>query len=100
MITTYSKKAYRAFLSKELKEYEASIADLTEQERKGLHEWVGNGNRVVENPCCYCDESGRPMDYISAVRLDEDIIGYFERFGFPACAEKEIPEDADAGVPF
>ena len=50
--------------------YLLTIGDITEDEMKDLRDWVNAGKSVYENPCLICDESGRPMDFISACRMD------------------------------
>ena len=56
--------------------YLLTIDDITEGEMKGLLEWVAAGKSVYDNPCLICDESGRPMDFINACRMDLELDEY------------------------
>jgi len=64
-------RAYKKELRKELKDYERTATDLTDEERKDLREWVTGGNSVYYNPYEMCDDNGRHLDYIEAVRTAE-----------------------------
>jgi len=68
-----TKKELKNMLRKELKEYEATIGVLSDEERNDLHEWVANGNSVHDNPGAVSGENGLPMDYINARRLIEEM---------------------------
>jgi len=67
-------KSLKAFLHKELKGYVRSAGCMTEGEKNGLHEWVASGNSVYDNPYYYSDDCGQPMDYISAVRVNDEML--------------------------
>ena len=60
-------------LRKELKRYEAEFGHMTADERKELHEWVARGERVYDNPCLLYREDGRPFDYVTAIRIFQDM---------------------------
>ena len=60
-------------MRRELKQYEASFADLMPDERKALHEWVADGNSVRDNPSLIAGEDGNPLCYITAIRLVADM---------------------------
>ena len=79
---TYTKREIRNVLRRELKQYEASFGDLTSDERKELHEWLTDGNSVYDNPFWIADEDGRPLCYISAIRLVSDMLSYPEDYDF------------------
>ena len=66
-------KEYKVKIRKELKEYERSIVDLTDEERRSLYEWVSDGNSVYDNPCHMAYEGGYPVDYIEAIRTIEEM---------------------------
>jgi len=66
-------KEHKSDLCKELKSYEAEIEDLTDEERKDLHEWVADGNSVYDNPYYMSEDNGKPMDYIEAIRITADM---------------------------
>ena len=59
-----------AILKREAAEYTKTV-DLTRDERQGLNEWIKDGNSVHDNPWHMADESGRPMDFITALRFDD-----------------------------
>ena len=82
MTTTmeYTKKYIKDFLRRELKEYEAWIGDMTDEERKGLRKWVADGCSPYENPCLFCDDDGHAMDYIEAIRIADDMSNHPEDY--------------------
>ena len=86
-------KTEKAFLREELREYMLAAGDLTADEKTDLRRWVSDGNSCYDNPCLLCDESGRPMDFISGCRTNDDMrenpSDYF--FGEPGgtCGEEE-----------
>ena len=83
-------KEYKITLLKELGEYELAIADLTEEERSDLHEWVSNRNSVYDNPYHMVEDDGRtPVDYIEAIRISAEMRGNYHKF-MPDTVE-EIP---------
>lgn len=60
----------RDYLKQELDPYEREMP-MTKGERTGLYQWVCQGNSPYENPSLLADESGRPMDFVSAMRLED-----------------------------
>lgn len=46
----------------------------TEAERADVWYWVRNGIDIYDNPWFYCDETGRPADLVTAMRMDKDCI--------------------------
>jgi len=66
-------KSRKDFLHRQLKEYEAEIGIMTEDERKELHEWVATGNSVHDNPYYIYGEDGHPMNYINAIRYNKEL---------------------------
>jgi len=68
-----NQREMQALLRRELKEYLATISDLTADERKELREWVAEGNSVYGNGYYMCDGNGDPMDYITAERTVTDM---------------------------
>jgi hypothetical protein len=73
-------KEYKKELRRDLGEYERAIADLTDEERTSLHLWVANGNSVYENPYHMTDDSYRPIGYIKAIRITEELWGNSEHY--------------------
>lgn len=53
----------------------------TPEERNELLAWIRNGNDFTTNGDYITDESGRPMDYISASRFMEDICAQYAVMG-------------------
>ena len=70
----YTKYYVRNMLRKGLREYETIIGNMTLEERKELREWVADGNSVNENPYLLYGDNGLPFDYITAIRINEDMI--------------------------
>ena len=54
--------------------YLNKIGDTTEQERSDLRKWVAAGNSPFDNPYLISGENGWPLDFITAVRIDEDMM--------------------------
>ena len=77
---TYSKKEVVEYLRKGLKKYEAMFDDMTEEERKELHEWIAAGNDFNSNPYLLNSEDGWPMDFINASRNAEEMATHPELF--------------------
>ena len=50
--------------------YLLTVGDITKDEMRDLLEWVAAGRSVYDNPCLLYDETGYPMDFISACRMD------------------------------
>jgi len=59
--------------SKNLREYEAAIGNVTPEERKELREWVAAGNQAICNPYYLYGDDGHLLDYISAARIAVDM---------------------------
>jgi len=54
--------------------YLNKIGDATKQEQSDLREWVAAGNSPFDNPYMISGENGWPLDFISAIRIDEDMM--------------------------
>ena len=67
-------KSTKTFLLKELREYMRTVGGMTEDEKNDLHEWVASGNSAYDNPYYYSDDRGQPMDYISAMRVNDEML--------------------------
>jgi hypothetical protein len=72
--TQEDKKWLKAYLNKELRDYLRKIGALTAEENKDLRDWVASGNSVYDNSCLLYDDSGGPMDYITACRINTEMI--------------------------
>lgn len=68
----YSSTLEKQLQLKQLLEYESQHT-LTRQERQQLRRWVRGGNDVSSNPWHYEYGDGWEMDFICALRMDEDI---------------------------
>ena len=53
--------------------YLLTVDGISDDEMHDLVEWVAGGHSVYDNPCLIYDDSGRPMDFISACRLDAEM---------------------------
>lgn len=95
----YVRKDLSGMLPMGLQEYEATFGRLSQSERKELHEWVNAGNQVICNPWYMAGEDGRPLDYITASRIVDDMIASPEDFGI-GCNPKPGDCDDDNEIPF
>ena len=64
-------------LMAQLEEYEQNM-QMNKVERKELHAWVANGHSPYDNGDYIYGEDGCPMDFISASRLAEEQIQWFD----------------------
>ncbi len=55
--------------------YLAKYPDVTKEEKKELMQWLKQGNSPYSNDRYVCDESDRPVDFIAAIRAEQE---YFE----------------------
>jgi hypothetical protein len=93
----YTIKEYMALLFKELKEYEAEIGGMTAEERKQLRKWVADGGSVCDNPWGMCADNDHSIDYITAIRIIDDIwYNPDDYFG----VSKTAPDALDDNIPF
>jgi hypothetical protein len=83
---------------KELTEYLLDIGDITDAEMNDLLVWVESGNSAYDNPWYYSDERGRPLDYITTVRVVDDQLAEME--SLDGCLENERHCDEETEVPF
>ena len=51
-------------------------AELTVEECREILDWVKDGNSVYSNPWLLYEESGQPMDFITALRALPDFADY------------------------
>jgi hypothetical protein len=58
------------FLQRELREYEKNT-EMTDEERKELHEWVADGYSVHENSAMAWTDYGVPCDFLFVYREEE-----------------------------
>ena len=65
-------------LNHDLNEYIIENGNLTAAEKKNLRKWVASGNSVYTNPFEISDERGYPMDYIEALRINDEMLEDFE----------------------
>ena len=53
--------------------YLLAVDDVTELEKRGLEDWLADGNSVFDNPYSVCNGSGLPMDFINGCRVGFDM---------------------------
>ena len=70
-----------ARLRRELKAYMGSIGELNADEMECLREWVADGNSVYDNPYYLYTEYGDPFCYITAIRINADMMENPEDYG-------------------
>ena len=63
-----SRSEEQRILQHDLPDYLIRFPDISEDEKEDLRQWVASGNSPYENGYNLCDDSGRPMDFISARR--------------------------------
>lgn len=66
-------KENREYLRNELKKYESEFDDMTKAEKDALHKWVASGRSPYDNGDYVCYEGGCPVDFISALRMWEEM---------------------------
>ena len=66
-------KENRDHLRAELKKYEAEFDDMTTAEKDALYKWVASGRSPYDNGDYVCYEGGYPVDFISALRMWEEM---------------------------
>ena len=70
----FSKKitaARKEYLANLLRQYEERTP-MNSEERAELRQWVMDGNSPYDNGWNHCDEDGRPLDFVSAIRIVQD----------------------------
>lgn len=63
----------KLYLKQELRRYE-EITSMTVPERNELKAWVTAGNSVHANPWFYAYENGNEMDYLDAMRFENELL--------------------------
>jgi len=53
--------------------YLLTVEDVTEDEKRGLNEWIARGYSVYDNPYTIYDGRGQTMDYINGCRTGLDM---------------------------
>ena len=61
----------KVYIKREAAEY-MKKAEMAPEERQMLLSWVKEGNSVYANPRLLSDDRGRPMDFITALRIEDD----------------------------
>mgnify|MGYP006916315872 FL=1 len=57
----------------DVKEYLSQFSDVTVKEKSELLKWLKTGNDYRDNAYFYADESGKPMDFVTAMRFDKEL---------------------------
>lgn len=63
----------KEYLEELLRQYLKEIPDITKEEFKDLKDWVKSGHSPYENGDYICYEGGGPVDFINALRLQEEL---------------------------
>jgi hypothetical protein len=63
----------KMWLNKELKEF-LKKNPMTKTERKEIRKWVKKGHSVYTNGCYYAYENGWEMNFLDALRFEEELI--------------------------
>ena len=66
----------REVLAEQLRKYEKEM-EMTPNERRALHKWVAAGNSPYDNGDYIYGENGWPMDFVSALRFEEEQLEWF-----------------------
>lgn len=64
--------AVRAFLREEYRAYTGTTA-MTAAEQQALASWAAAGHSPYSNPYNLADESGRELDFVTAVRFTSEL---------------------------
>ena len=62
------------YLQELLKQYLKEIPDITKAELRDLKDWVKSGHSPYENGDYICLEGGGPVDFVSALRFQEELV--------------------------
>ena len=80
--------------------YLLTVDDVTEQEKRGLEDWIAGGNSVFDNPYSVCNGSGLPMDYINGCRVGFDMYCNPSHYPGGVGPEGQIVNRDDEELPF
>lgn len=58
----------------DVKDYLRTIPDITKEEKASLLNWLKEGNSPYSNDCYASDRNGHPLDYINAMRAEQEAI--------------------------
>jgi hypothetical protein len=94
----FTAKDVRDVLRKELREYEVTLGYMTPEERVELHGWVAEGNHAICNPWHMAGDDGYPLDYITAIRIVEDMLCNPDDYNFSFVREL-CDDEADGELP-
>ena len=61
----------RELLTEQLRQYEKEMR-MNSDERKALHKWVASGRSPYDNGDYICTDGGYPLDFVSALRFEEE----------------------------
>jgi len=74
----YTEEELKAYRKEALREYESRFPDMTDAERAKLRKWYRLGNDIYSNPSQIHGENGWPLDFISALRLEAELVDELE----------------------
>lgn len=75
------KRANRELLEKQFKEYVRNNP-MSKKEIRELREWVADGNSPYDNDICLCDEYAIPLDYITSLRMMDELAENENKYQF------------------
>lgn len=75
---SYKPLYMHSFLNEQLREC-SCFNTLSNRDRNNLMFWLYNGHDITSNPWGYCYENGWDMDYITALKLDEETYELMKR---------------------
>jgi hypothetical protein len=92
----------------DVQQYLSQFPDVTPTEKAELLKWIKAGNSPYDNDEYVCDDTGRPMDYINAMRFWKDMyeeyladpVGFRERFLPDAEPCTQVDTGGDDDLPF
>lgn len=82
----------QAVLLEQLEEYKKEMK-MSRKELRELYEWVSKGKSPYENGNYYCHDNGCPMDFVSALRFDKELMEMREIYITEAEDIGFIPQD-------
>jgi len=85
----------REALLEQLKEYKKEMK-MSRSELSELNKWVSEGHSPYENGDFYYFEGGYPMDFVSALRFDRELIEMKEIYNTETESIVFIPQEASA----
>ena len=99
-------KEHRKICRREMTRYLKDFPDATPEEKRALNSWVRSGHSPYENGDFISAESGGPMDFINAIRFQEEMYQEYLKnpedfFSVPDGSGRVSPQkDTNSDLPF